>query len=124
MHKVLLVEDESRLREAYCLILAGQEWSVDVAADGRAALELVGKNQYDLILLDLLLPVLNGVAFLRKARLRENAPQTKVIIFSNLSMGDNFDEAMALGADRFVLKSDLTPTQLIKLVRVELSADR
>lgn len=124
MYKILLVEDEPRLREAYCMILTNQGWSVVVAEDGQVALEEVGRAHYDLVLLDLLLPKLNGVDFLRRARLCDSSPQTSVIIFSNLSLGDNYDEAMSLGADKFVLKSDVTPTQLVALVQAEILAKR
>jgi CheY-like chemotaxis protein len=116
MTRVLLVEDEEILRDAYEHVLQSSGEDVDLARNGVEALERCSSTTYDLILLDLMMPVLDGVGFLKEANLRKVAPRTRVVIFSNLSSGGNVSEALDLGADEHVLKSDLTPKDLLELV--------
>lgn len=114
MSQVLIIEDDKTLREVYATILRFSSYTVDVAPNGKVALELCAKNTYMLILLDLMMPVLDGVGFLKEAKLQ---PQTKVIIFSNLSSGSLIEEALRLGVSEHVLKSHLTPGSLVALVK-------
>jgi CheY-like chemotaxis protein len=124
MAKVLLVEDEDILRDAYQEVLLSSGTDLDVARNGMEALERCSSGSYDLILLDLMMPVLDGVSFLKEANLRKVAPGTRVVVFSNLSSGGNVSEAMELGADEHVLKSDLTPKDLLTLVEQRVSRKR
>ena len=75
MSKILLVEDEKILRDAYAILLGSQsEYSVDTATNGKEALELCKQNKYDLILLDLMMPVLDGMGFLKEAMMPTTSP--------------------------------------------------
>jgi CheY-like chemotaxis protein len=121
MRKILLVEDEDILRETFQLMMGAQPYIVDVAPNGQTALELCRLTTYDLILLDLMMPVLDGVGFMEQF-MPFKPGLTKVIIMSNLSSGEQLDQAMALGADRSVLKSSVSPKELLTLVRYELEA--
>ena len=116
MSNVLVIEDDKTLREVYATILRFSDYTVDVASNGKTALELCAKHEYDVILLDLMMPILDGVGFLKQADLEKTAPDTKVIIFSNLSSGSLIEEALQLGVDEHVLKSHLTPQGLVALV--------
>jgi CheY-like chemotaxis protein len=116
MSRVLLVEDEEVLRDAYEQILQSSGEDVELARNGVEALERCSSTTYDLILLDLMMPVLDGIGFLKEANLRKVSPRTKIVVFSNLSSGGNVSEALELGADEHVLKSDLTPKDLLELV--------
>ena len=118
--KILLVEDDVALRDAFTIILGTQPYTLDVAANGQEALERCTESTYDIILLDLMMPVLDGVGFLHEADLSETAPSTRIIIMSNLSSGDAITEALSLGAHRQVVKSSLSPKDLIALVADEL----
>jgi CheY-like chemotaxis protein len=116
MLKILLVEDEETLREAYLEILATTGADVRSAKHGAEALERCELDSFDLVLLDLMMPVLDGVGFLRAANLPMVAPDTKVVVFSNVSSGGDVNEALELGAHRQVVKADLTPRDLLALV--------
>lgn len=122
MRKILVVEDEPDLRDTYDLILTTEPYEVSIAGNGKAALGICEKIEFDLILLDLMMPVMDGVQFLENFNVVDH-PRTKIIIISNLSMGDMLTKALQLGAIRSVVKSDLTPKQLINLVRYEVSAN-
>lgn len=121
MRKILVVEDEPVLREMYEVILSTQPYLVDLAEHGQVALHKCRENTYDLILLDLMMPVVDGVGFL-KSFLPQNPGGTKVIVLSNLSSGKELETAMALGAHRNALKADMSPKELIALIRYELEA--
>lgn len=122
MPKVLIVEDEKILRDAYEILLASQKnLHVDSAANGVEALELCGHTDYDLILLDLMMPLLDGTGFLKEARLAKNSPHTRVVIMSNISSGNEIHEAMKLGAHAHAVKADLAPSDVMTLVKKELS---
>lgn len=121
MRKILVVEDEPDLRDTYELILTTEPYEVSTASNGKIALELCDKKEFDLILLDLMMPIMDGVQFLEYFKTSDH-PKTKIIIISNLSMGNMLTKAMKLGVLRNVVKSDLTPKQLISLVRYEVSA--
>ncbi len=123
MHKILLVEDEKILRDAYTIMLKSHaDYKIDIAMNGQEALELCKKYTYDIILLDLMMPILDGVGFLKKAMLTTVAPRTRVVIMSNLSTGEGVSQAMKLGAHRQAVKSDLSPRDVMKIVREELGA--
>lgn len=121
MTKILVVEDEAVIREAYTLLLEAHQYAVDSAANGHEALKFCEKNTYDVILLDLMMPGLDGVGFLEKANLKKTSPQTRVIIMSNLSFGHEVIQAKKLGANRHEVKSDLAPSEVIAVVDTELS---
>ena len=120
MAKVLIVEDELPLRMAYDTILKREGHIVDRAKDGQEALEKVDKLNPDLILLDLLMPNVDGIEFLKKYDLKKH-PKVKVVVFSNLSHSEQIQEAEALGAKKYVVKSSVTPSQLSNLIHEVLS---
>jgi DNA-binding response OmpR family regulator len=121
MRKILIVEDEELLRDTYNLILSSEPYSISIAADGEEALALCEETVYDLILLDLMMPKVDGVAFLEQYGKKET-PMPPVIILSNLSSGDELARALTLGARKNVVKADMSPRQLLSLVRYELQA--
>jgi CheY-like chemotaxis protein len=112
----MVVEDEEVLRDAYCYVLRADGYETYAASDGSDALALLPSVKPDIILLDMLMPGVNGLEFLQRAGLKESYPKTRVIIFSNLSDTPNIEQAMALGAERNVLKSSMSPRQLVELV--------
>ncbi len=120
--KVLLVEDEALLRESYQLILEAAGFVVQAAANGLEALNHCEKDTYDLILLDIMMPVLDGVGFLKQFVAKRGKVLPAIIILSNLTGGDEINQAMQLGARKYVQKSQLDPAQLIATLRDELAA--
>jgi len=74
----------------------------------------------DMILLDLRMPVMDGVAFLQEFDLKDKHPGVKVVVFSNYDMQDEIDDAYRLGAERYVLKAWASPRELLQIVRDSL----
>lgn len=116
-HKILIVEDEVTLSEAYHTLLKQAKYEVLVAHDGKDALEKVKDFDPNLILLDLRMPILDGVGFLKEYDMIHKHPDVKVIVFSNYDMQDEIDEAYRLGADRYILKAWASPREILNLVQ-------
>ncbi len=114
---ILVVEDDVALNDAYKTILTTAGYNTRTAFNGREALELVKEQEPDLIFLDLRMPVMDGIGFLREYKPKENHKDVKIIVFSNYDMQQEVDEAYELGAERYVLKAWASPKELIKIVK-------
>lgn len=112
---ILIVEDESSLNEAYQIVLAQAGYDILSAFDGKEALEIIENAHVDLILLDLRMPVMDGIEFLRDYKPADK--NVKVVVFSNYDMQKEIEEAYELGADKYVLKAWASPKELLQLVK-------
>jgi two-component system, NtrC family, nitrogen regulation response regulator NtrX len=121
MADILIVEDEKLLNEAYELVLKNEGYKIATAFNGEEALKKAGDKEFELILLDLRMPKMDGVEFLKKYNPKKNHPKTKIIIFSNYDDQDEVNQAMENGATRYILKAWSSPKELIKLVRDTLA---
>ena len=120
MKKILIVEDEKSLAQAYQTILAAHGYDAQVAHDGEEALAHIKGSAFDLILLDMNMPKMNGLEMLRE--LEAAKLQNRVIVFSNQDKQDDIDEAFRLGAKRYLLKSWASPQDLVKIVEEGLES--
>ncbi len=100
--RVLIVEDEEKIAQAIDRVLTAERYATDVAADGVAALALAGGQDYDVILLDRMLPDLDGVEVLRL--LRSRGVQTPVLMLTALGSLDHRVEGLDSGADDYLAK--------------------
>jgi DNA-binding response OmpR family regulator len=113
---ILIIEDDPALNQAYETILQTAGYDVRTAFDGEEALILAAETEPDIIFLDLRMPTLDGIGFLRAYQPTTNHQKVKIIIFSNYDLQQEIDEAYDLGADRYVLKAWASPKELIKIV--------
>lgn len=113
---ILVVEDEQALNTAYKMILDKAGYTVGVAFDGNEALAYVGEHDPDIILLDLKMPRMDGIAFLEAYQPKLLKKKPKIIVFSNFDLQDEIDHAFSLGADKYVLKAWAAPKDLLKIV--------
>lgn len=121
MARILIIEDDIPLQEAYSFILKTDGHKVTSAYNGKEGLDLTEKHVYDIILLDLHMPIMNGWEFLKKFHAAD-AKHTKVIVFSNMVEPDLQKQATELGAFRSILKSSMTPTSMLALIKETSSA--
>ncbi|MBT3690192.1 response regulator [bacterium] len=110
-HKILIVEDDSFLIQMYSSKLEIEGYKVILASDGEKALRIIKEKKPDLILLDLLLPKLNGFEFLEK--LKSENMNIPVIVLSNLSQKEDIDKCLDLGAKDFLIKAHFVPSEVI-----------
>lgn len=116
MARILVVEDDQDLNNAYCIILKSEGHEVVSAYDGKEALAKVKDFNPELILLDLLMPVMGGLEFLQKYELSSKHPGVKVLIFTNMENSPEVTEAYKLGAHRCIIKSWTAPHNLARVV--------
>lgn len=108
--RVLIVEDEKPLSHALELKLQHEGFETAVAQNGEECLKLIGEQKFDVVLLDLMMPVLDGFQVLE--RLQPKSKQLPVFVLSNLSQAEDEQRVLALGARKFFIKSD-TPLGVI-----------
>ena len=120
MKKVLIVEDEQALSAAYKTILEKHGFKPAVAGNGQEALEAIEKERPDVILLDMKMPKMSGLEFLKA--LETVTHDMKVIVFSNMDTQTEIDEAFRLGAKRYIIKSWASPQDLVRVVNEALDS--
>jgi DNA-binding response OmpR family regulator len=118
--EILLVEDDRVLRKAVEAALIRSEYRVRVAADGEEALREVRAARPDLILLDLLMPKVNGIEVLRAVRAAEATRDVPVLILSNSSRERDMAQVRALGVVGYFVKADLSLDELTRKVAAAL----
>ncbi len=114
---ILIVEDEPELADVYHTLLTQSGYEAIIARNGKDALKLAAEISPDLILLDLRMPIMDGVEFLKEYDLKGKHPGVKVVVFSNYDLQDEIDDAYRLGADRYVLKAWASPKELLQIVK-------
>jgi CheY-like chemotaxis protein len=116
--KVLCIEDEHFISELYVRSLTKAGYSVDVELDGKEGLKKAQSDQYDLILLDLMLPTLTGIEVLRTLRDPEQTPhlKAKIIITTNLEQRDDVRADIEKQADGYLVKAEITPRELVNIL--------
>lgn len=116
--KILIVEDDQFLREFYQELLQEEGYTVDVAAEGETALKKIQEMQFNLIILDIMLPRKDGLQILRD--LKVTPPKSKdaqIVVLTNLGQDSVIRQAFELGAKGYLIKSALNPEQVLAEVR-------
>jgi len=121
---ILIVEDDTDLNAAYKMILEREKHTVKSAFNGQEALELLKSFEPDLILLDLLMPIMGGLEFLQNYELQKRHPNVKVLIFTNMENSPEVSEAYKLGAHRCIIKSWTAPQNLSRVISDALEEKR
>ncbi|HSX14668.1 MAG TPA: response regulator [Candidatus Saccharimonadales bacterium] len=122
MTKVLIVEDEAPIAHAYQIVLEQAGFEVLVANQAQSAVHLVQSERPDVILLDVLMPEMNGLDMLKKMELPKNLPDTVVIALSNIDTASVVSEATKLGVSEYLRKVDYTPHQIVEVVKKHLAS--
>lgn len=106
MKKILFIEDEFTLQKTMGEFLEKEGYKVIHALDGEIGLKLAKKEKPDLILLDLILPKLNGFEVLRKLKETEETKDMPIIVLTNLGEIGDIEKGLALGATTYLVKAD------------------
>lgn len=117
--RILVVEDERPMARALELKLQHSGFEVAVANDGQAALDILQKEKFALVLLDLMLPKVDGFGVIQVLRERKN--KTPIIVTSNLSQEDDAKKVKELGAVGYFVKSDTPINKLVDYVVATLA---
>jgi DNA-binding response OmpR family regulator len=110
---LLLVEDDEDIRLAYAEVLRDAGYRVLEAADGAVGLEKVLKGDWDLLLLDIMLPGYDGIQILRQMKQSSRVTNRPVILLTNLGNEHIINECFDLGADGYLIKSQVLPDKIV-----------
>jgi DNA-binding response OmpR family regulator len=120
--KVAIVEDDQAISQMYRFKFEAEGYVVETASNGKLGLELTEKMKPDIILLDLMMPEMNGDEMLAKLRATDWGKAIKVIILTNKGEQEIPDRVRQLNVQAVILKADMTPRQVAELVKKQLAA--
>ena len=112
-HKLLFIEDEPFIGELYMRALVKADYAVELIKDGEAAFQQAKTGDYDIILLDLMLPNLLGMEILKRLRAEVPDLKSKIIIVTNLEQTGEQRAEIEKNADGYLIKAEITPKQLV-----------
>lgn len=115
--KVLIVEDNPSVQRMYGKALEFAGFTVVVANDGNVALEMAQREKPDVILMDVMMPVMNGLDALKLLKADDQAKTIPVIMLSAFEDDNLVIEAMSIGASRYLVKSNNEPKQIIDVIK-------
>jgi DNA-binding response OmpR family regulator len=122
--KILIIEDEAFLSEMYKTKFDSLGYEVVTADNGDEGLAKLRQTKPDIVLLDIIMPVVDGYSVLKTIRSEAAIKDTLVVIFSNLGQEEEIKKGLQLGADDYLVKSSLTPTELVAKVEKVLALGR
>ena len=117
---LLMVEDDKFLRDLIVQKLIREGFKMKEAVDGEEGLKMVREERPDLILLDLILPGLDGFEVLKRLKADAASKDIPVIVLSNLGQKEDMDRAMAAGAEAFMVKAHFTPGEIVAKIKATL----
>ncbi|MEI7838608.1 MAG: response regulator [bacterium] len=123
MAKVMLVEDDNNLREIYQARLSAEGYQLLSAKDGEEALAIAVKEKPDLIICDVMMPKVSGFEMLDILRSTQGIQNTRVIVMTALSQAEDKAKAEKLGADLYLVKSQVTLEDMARSVKNLLNQD-
>lgn len=121
MKHILLVEDDRFLIDIYSTKLKQSGFSVEVVTTGDEVLKRIAEKKPDLLVLDIVLPQLNGWQLLKKIKANPKLKDLKVIILSNLGQKEEVEKGMSLGASKYLIKAHYTPSEVVGEIKKLLS---
>jgi DNA-binding response OmpR family regulator len=121
MTKIALVEDDAPIREMYEMKLKAAGYEVRSAEDGEKGLELIRSFKPELILLDLRMPVMDGVEMLRQLRSKDWGNDILVLVLTNVSSDEAPMELRMLKVEKYIVKAHYTPKQVLEIIAETLS---
>lgn len=122
MPKIAIIEDDQAIAQMYRFKFEAEGFSVETAENGKLGLEMIQATKPDVILLDLMMPEMNGDEMLEKLRATTWGKDLKVIILTNMGEQEIPEKVKELGVSAVILKADMTPRQVADLVKKQLSA--
>lgn len=119
--KILLVDDDIYIRDLYAEVLKDENYEVFIAADGEEALNMVAQDIYDLVLLDIMMPKVDGIQVLTKIKQDDRYRNVPVVMLTNFGQEDLVKQAVTMGSSDYLLKYNLTPGEMTAKVKQVLN---
>lgn len=116
-NRIIIIEDEKMLAEMYATKLEMEGFKAMTALDGKEGLELVKKEKPDLILLDIILPKLDGFLVLKEIKKDPDVKNIPVLMLTNLGQESDVKKGKKLGADGYFVKANHSPAEIVEKVK-------
>ena len=114
--KILIIEDDRFLRELMSKKLVGEGYQISEATDGEEGIRSVKSEKPDLVLLDLILPGIDGFEVLTRIKQDPEIAQIPVIVLSNLGQKEDIERGIKLGAVDYLIKAHFTPGEIVEKI--------
>lgn len=115
--KILIAEDDDFMRNMYESKLSMEKFEVIPVGNGEEAVKIMNTRKVDLVLLDIMMPKLNGFEVLAWIRNQKNTKTLPVILLTNLSEGDQVQKGLSLGASDYIVKAQFTPEEVVEKIK-------
>jgi two-component system, OmpR family, alkaline phosphatase synthesis response regulator PhoP len=121
--KVAIIEDDIAIVQMYRTKFEAEGYRVETAGDGETGLELIASFLPDIILLDLMMPNMNGLDMLQKLRAQPGGKDAKVVVLTNMGDTETATRVYKMAADDYIVKAEMTPKDVADRVKKLLSKD-
>ncbi|MDP3762635.1 MAG: response regulator [bacterium] len=115
--KVLIVDDDAFLLDMYALKFKESGFQVEIAKDGQEACDKIKSVNPGVILLDIVMPKIDGFDVLRKIKQDNIAPNAVILLLTNLGQKEDVERGLKLGADDYIVKAHFTPSEVVAKVK-------
>lgn len=118
--KILIVDDDVFLLDMYSLKFKEAGFQIEVAENGEEAIKKAQEINPNVILLDVVMPKMDGIETLRKIKKDKIAESAKIVVLTNLGQKEDIEKGLKLGADDYIVKAHFTPTEVLNKVKALL----
>ncbi|MDP3779473.1 MAG: response regulator transcription factor [bacterium] len=115
--KILVVDDDPFILDMYVLKFKEQGFQIDTATDGKMALEKIDSGSPNIVLLDVVMPKMDGFDVIKKIQERGEPRTFKILFLTNFGQKEDVDRGMQLGADGYIIKAHFTPSEVVAKVK-------
>lgn len=115
--KVAIIEDDMAIVQMYRTKFENEGYDVETAGDGASGLELIESYEPDIVLLDLMMPNMNGLDMLQKLRAQQGGQGAKIVVLTNMGDTETATRVYKMAADDYIVKAEMTPKQVAERVK-------
>lgn len=116
-NKILIIEDDNFISDMYRMKLESEGFNVRIAEDGQKGLEEVNKEKPDLVLLDVVMPRMDGFGVLQTIKEDPEVQSVPVVLLTNLGQKESVEKGLKLGALDYIIKAHFTPAEVVEKVK-------
>lgn len=120
--KILIVDDDAMISDMYLMKFTEDGFDAATVSDGKTALEKIESEKPDVILLDIVMPQMDGFDVLKELGKKGLLQNTKVILLSNVGQKEDVEKGFSLGASEYIIKANFTPSEVLEKVKKIIGA--
>lgn len=117
IHKILIIDDDPFILEMYVLKFKEEGFQIETAKDGKEGLKKIKEYEPDVVLLDIVMPIMDGFDVIRSLKRENVQTNAKIVLLTNLGQKDDVERGMQLGAHDYIIKAHFTPSEVVKKIK-------